>query len=238
MICAVILIFFVPESPKFTFSQGDEERTLKILQQIHYLNVGIDNYPVRGIIKDEEFGESGKRSEGFFKFMYTQSVPLFQGKHLRNILTACFLQFSVCNTSNGFWTFLPEILNKNSIWVETDRGSATLCEIFHSTDLVRNSTADVSVCVQKLEVGTFVHIYEIVILYGVCYAVMSLSINRIGKLAILLVITLSCCVSAFLLIFVTIPELSSYLYLLMILAGLSISVVNASTVELFPTKMR
>lgn len=37
---AILLVLFVPESPKFTYSQGDENKTLKILQKIYICNTG------------------------------------------------------------------------------------------------------------------------------------------------------------------------------------------------------
>lgn len=205
------------------------------------MNTGqsVQSYPVKGLIKDGEFGESTPTgSENFFKFMWTQSVPLFKGSHLRNILTACFIQFSVCNTSNGFWTFFPEIMNKIGLWTDASRGSATVCEIFTDTNLITNHTEIIPVCVDKLESSTFLHMYELVLLYAVSYAVLSFVINLVGKLVLIVFFTASCGICAFLLIFVSNPLASSYLYLFMILAGCTISVVNASSVELFPTKMR
>lgn len=195
-----------------------------------------DSFEIIGITKDDEFGNSPlSKNEGFFQFMWSQTIPLFQGQHLKNMLTACFLQFAVCNTSNGFWTFLPEILNKISLWTDQSRGSATLCEIFGAD---RNQSHSEQLCVTKLELGMFIHIYEVVVLYGVSYSVMSLIINRAGKLVILVFILLSCAVAAFSLTFVNMPSVTPFLYLYMMVAALCISVINASTVELFPTKMR
>lgn len=74
--------------------------------------------------------------------------------------------------------------------------------------------------------------------YGLSYTIMSLTINWTGKLVILEIILGASGLSALLLMFVEIPTVSTYLYLILLLAGLGISVVNASTVELFPTKMR
>lgn len=210
------------------------------------MNTGksILTFDVKSLVKDGEFGESLQtKPQNFFKFMWTQSVPLFQGAHLKNMLTACFLQFAVCNTSNGFWTFLPEILNKISLWTAAGRGSASVCEIYSDMGVINvvNNQTDViitPVCVQKLEMGTFMHIYEIVFLYAACYTAMSLLINRIGKLVIIESIVIVCATSALLLMFVTKASLLPYIYVAMILSGLSISVVNASSVELFPTKSR
>ena len=214
------------------------------------MNTGksIENYEVRSLIKDGEFGESycsklGPKSENFFKFMWNQSVPLFKGSHRRNILTACFMQFSICLTSNSFWTFLPEILNKVSLWIESSRGPATVCEIFHSefnqtARLIINQFQNKPICVEKLESGTFIHIYELFTLYTVSYIVLSLVINYTGKLVLIVSITATCGFSAFVLMFLNIPSYLAYLYFLMLHAGLTISLVNASTVELFPTKLR
>lgn len=146
------------------FSQGDEAETLKIFQKIYKMNTGkpIETFEVKSIIKDKEFGEGRQSNEqGFFQFMWSQSVPLFRGSHLRNILTACFIQFSACLTSNGFWTFLPEILNKVSLWLESSASPATVCEIFEAKEMTLNHTDVASVCMQKFELGTFIHIYEV-----------------------------------------------------------------------------
>lgn len=241
LICAIFLYFFVPESPKFTFSQGDEEGTLKILQQMYSVNTGADSstYEVMGLIKDEEFDSKQEHGDkSYISIMWSQSVPLFKGKYLRNILTACFIHFSVCLTSNGFWTFLPEILNKVSLWMDVSQEPATICEIFYAKDLATSQADKASVCLQKLELGTFLHIYEIIVIFGVCYAVMSLLINRTGKLSILLAIMITCGIASLSLIVIQVPALLSYTYLYMLLPALCISVVNASTAELVPTKMR
>lgn len=241
VICVIALIFIIPESPKYTFAKGDEAETLKILRQIYCMNTGksAESFEVKSIVKDAEFMESTRnKSQGFFHFMWSQSVPLFKGSNLRNILTACFIQFSVCNASNGFWTFFPEIINKISLWNDAERGRATLCEIFSATDAAHNQTDSSSNCVQHLELGTYAYIFEIVGLFGLAYVVMSLIINLTGKLLIITVNVFLGGISSFLLIYVNIPILSPYLYIVMLLSGLTVSVVHASTIELFPTSMR
>lgn len=87
---------------------------------MYSMNTGrhFSTYEVKALIRDEEFDDSEREKQNFFKFMWTQSVPLFKGKYLRNILTACFINFSVCLTSNGFWAFLPEIMNNISLWMQ------------------------------------------------------------------------------------------------------------------------
>lgn len=238
LMCALILHCFLPESPKFTFSQGDEEGTLDIMRKMFRTNTGLSSYEfgVTAIVKDKEFNDCARKNENLFKSMWNQSVPLFHGKHLRNILTASFINFSVCLSANGFWTFLPEMLNKVSIWDDLGKEPATICEIFHESNVTK--AADGSSCLQKLELSTFIYTYENVVLFGACYAVMSLMINRAGKLSILLMTTIACGLAALWLMFLEIVPIISHVYIFMTVATLGISVVNASTVELFPTKMR
>lgn len=235
------LIFIIPESPKYTFAQGDESETLRILRKVYCMNTGksAQSFEVKSLIKDAEFMEaSNNQSQGFLKFMWSQSVPLFKGKHLRNILTACFIQFAVCNASNGFWTFLTEILNNISLWSDASQGPATVCEIFSASDFLHNQTNLTSACVQKLELSTYAYMFEIAGLFGLGYISMSLIVNWTGKLVIIATNVFLGGFSALLLIFVKIPVLSSYLYIIMILSGLTITVLHASTIELFPTSMR
>ena len=243
LICAIVLIFLIPESPKFAFSQGDEAKTLRILQRIHHMNTGLpqNEFNVKGIIKDSEFGDGAKKKGNFFKLMWSQSVLLFKGSYLRNILTACFIQFTACYASNGFWTFLPEILNKVSLWNEGLKGPATVCTIFHSNEFsVHNQTEEIAACkvFEKLEVQMFIHVYEMVVAYAITCLAMTLLINRVGKLVLLLIVSIVCGLASFLLIFLEITYILSYIYISLLLSGLMISVVNASTIELFPTRMR
>lgn len=207
---------------------------------MYRMNTGksIESFNVKAIVRSNEFNESFcNKSQGFFHSMWSQTVPLFNRSHLRNILTASYIQFAVCNATNGFWTFLPEILNKLSLWSDASNEPATVCEIFNSMNVV-NSQNGTAACIQKLEISTFLHVYEIATVYALSYGIMSLLINKAGKLIIMLIIAWSTGIAAFLLIFVKVPVISSYLYITIILAGLSISIVNASLVELFPTSMR
>lgn len=122
LICAAVLQFYLLESPKYTFSRGNEAETLMILRKIFRMNTGksILEYDVREIKKNEEYGSTLTMNKGFFTTFWKQSIPLFQGKLLRHILTACFLQFSMCLVCNGFWVFLPEIINQINLFIDSN----------------------------------------------------------------------------------------------------------------------
>lgn len=239
LICAAVLQFVLLESPKYTFSRGNEAETLMILRKIFRMNTGksILEYSVSEIKKNEEYGATLTMHKGFITTFWSQSVPLFQGKYLRHILTACFLQFSMCLVCNGFWVFLPEIINHINLFIDSNpNGSATACEVYNMYSQESNSTHPI--CVEKLEVGTFIYVFEIVGSYVIFYTLISTLINRLGKLIILELVLLIPGAATIGIMFLPQPEISSYLYIIMILVGLGLVIVNASTIEIFPTKMR
>ena len=245
LLSVITMIMFIPESPKFTYAQGDEAQTLEILGKIFVSNTGksADEYEVKSLVKDQEFLRKIEKSKGFLHFMWMQTLPLFKNPNLKNTMTACYLQFGVCLTANGFWTFLPETLNKVSIWQEkTDSASSTLCQVLSSFDVKINATSFINEetisCVTKLELSTFTNVTILLLLHTTTLLVISFLIRKTGKLVIIVTFMFLCGSSSILLMIVQIPTVSIFLYFAMLLVIVNMSVINASTVELFPTSSR
>ncbi|KAG5683092.1 hypothetical protein PVAND_012395 [Polypedilum vanderplanki] len=244
IISAILMIFFIPESPKFTYAQGDEIGTLNILKRIYICNTGREDYAVKSLIKEKEFEDANNvRKCSFFKFMWSQTVPLFNRSNIKNTMTACYLQFGLCFASNGYWIFFPEITNKVLIWLENDSShtTATICNIISTFDFENNSTVAENIpttCVKKLEMETLKNIALLSILYSCGWFLMSIIIDKTGKLAIIVFIAFSCGIASIFIMFLQIPQAALYVYLVLLSAGLNMSVVNTSTVELFPTTLR
>lgn len=238
VLCALVMLF-MPESPKYTFSQGNEQSTLQILGKIYSCNTGksCDSFDVKSLLKDTEFDQRDKKTTNMFHFMWTQTVPLFKNPHLKNTLTVCFIQFCIFNASNGFWTFFPEITNRIAIWKSnSSHVSSTLCQILDDTNIISSNNA--TLCVDKLETSAFQNVYILNCIYCFGWLFLSLIINRVGKLIIITTVLFTSGLCAFSLIFVEQPVASSYLYIILLAVGLALTVLNASTVELFPTKLR
>src|SRR5690349_8288487 len=140
--------------------------------------------------------------------------------------------------------FFPEILNRMADFQNDNEGvqvSMTVCEILDATridvDLV-TALNETSACISKLELSTYEHTFILETLYVVGFAVIGLIINYTGKLLIILFVLFGCGACAISLVFVNIPIVSTYLYILLLACGLAVSVVNASTIELYPTSFR
>ncbi|CAG9802302.1 unnamed protein product [Chironomus riparius] len=242
VISAIALMILIPESPKYTYSQGDEARTMKIIQKIYKFNTGkpIEDFEVKTIEKDSEFSRGNEnRSKGFFKFIWYQTVPLFKHPHLKNTLTACYLQFGLCVASNGFYTFFPEILNKVSIYLNNNPSQTnTVCEVLGNFDKDANISSIVDNCISTLEASTLINVTLLTSLFSILWLVTSLIINRTGKLVIIATILFAGGISSILIMFIEYPRVSIYLYFLLLIANVNMSIVNASTVELYPTTLR
>lgn len=240
---ATVMAFLIPESPKFTYAQGDEVETLKILRKIFRTNTGksILEYEVKKIEKDEEYEEAQKKKNcGFFEFMWSQTVPLFKKPHLKNTATACFLQFVICFACNGYYVFFPEISNKIQMWLKSDplHASATVCEVL---DTYNNQTISTEIeinCVTKIELEAYLNIVMLTCFYVFGWLAVSITIDYTGKLIQLVTWLLASGISSILIIFLTSPNISMYLYLVLLVSGINMAIVNSSTVELYPTTLR
>lgn len=138
--------------------------------------------------------------------------------------------------------FFPEILNRMADYQNDNPDSSiTVCGILDATrkgDIHLNETEVASDCVSKLELSTYEHTFILEALYALGFAIIGVIINYTGKLFIILFVLFGCGTSAISLVFVTLPTLSTYLYVILLACGLAINIVNASTIELYPTNLR
>lgn len=117
---ASILLIFLPESPKFVLGQGNKMEAYEILQKMNRWNNGKENQlELFEIYEETESVENRRRIADskdsrfpLLKCVWVQTVPLFKPPHLATTLLICTIQFGIYATSNGFYMFFAEILNK------------------------------------------------------------------------------------------------------------------------------
>lgn len=117
---ASIALFFLPESPKFVLGSGDQNGAIKVLETMNRWNNGkTSELNVFEIIEEPESIENRRRildnkNSRFplMKSVWSQTVPLFLPPHLGSTLLICTIQFGIYATSNGFYMFFAEILNR------------------------------------------------------------------------------------------------------------------------------
>ena len=142
--------------------------------------------------------------------------------------------------------FFPEIIDKISSYsTRFPMGRATICDILHIEDDLSTNvtnyfdyTKNSQACSEKFEISTFGYALVLEILYMIGFLVITFIINRTSKVSILTVILFGCGSFGFATQFVTLPIASIYIYVLFMLSFLAVNVVNAITVDLFPTNLR
>ncbi|XP_049842951.1 synaptic vesicle glycoprotein 2C-like isoform X3 [Schistocerca gregaria] len=110
------LWFLLPESPKFLLAAGRHDQALDVLRRMFSANTGLppDQYPVVALQEDGlQTSPAGVKSPlAVVRHMWRQTAPLFRPPYLLYTAVACFIQFGLYASSNGFSMWLPELLNR------------------------------------------------------------------------------------------------------------------------------
>ncbi|XP_046982719.1 synaptic vesicle glycoprotein 2A-like [Schistocerca americana] len=112
------LWFLLPESPKFLLASGRHDQAIDVLRRMFAANTGLppDQYPVVALQEDglqsSPAGVNTKSPLVVARHMWRQTAPLFRPPYLLYTAVACFIQFGLYASSNGFYMWLPELLNR------------------------------------------------------------------------------------------------------------------------------
>lgn len=231
------MIFF-PESPKFTFSQADEKKTLEIFKKIYYYNSGNHDYDVYKIKPNEEF-EAARNQTNVVKMMFDQTMTLIRD-YPRSIGIISAIQFGIYFVCNGMLLFFPDILNQTAKYSESSSGEKVeLCEIVEGAIAARkNSTAAAQTCVDELDVSAYYYAIILEACYTIGFLIISLLVNYVGRLTIFSVVFFSTGIAGLLIMFVSNPAIATYLYVWLLVSGVNNTLLNTVTYDLFPTNLR
>uniref|UniRef100_A0A034VVQ6 Synaptic vesicle glycoprotein 2A n=2 Tax=Bactrocera dorsalis TaxID=27457 RepID=A0A034VVQ6_BACDO len=171
--------------------------------------------------------------------MWSQTAPLFQRKYLQVTIIICNIQFWALVAANGLYMWFPQTINSVMAFIQEHPGEhKKICEIVYDQQETFYKTDGTIECVKKLETSTFYYALIMEILYASSFAVVGFIINRVGKILILFIIILfftSCGLAS---VFIVNPVIAAYLYVLFFVVGVSTIVLNAITIDLYPTHLR
>lgn len=148
---SVIILTFLPESPKFVLNQGNHEKAYEILETINRINNGKkSNLEIFEIHEEIESIENRQRildsKKGRFPFLssvWIQTAPLFKPPYLCPTILICFIQFCIFATVNGFYMFFTDILNKMATNLDNFSSQRVmLCDIINMKTTHINGTDD------------------------------------------------------------------------------------------------
>ncbi|XP_041780215.1 synaptic vesicle glycoprotein 2B-like [Anopheles merus] len=254
---AALVLLGLPESPKYLLSRGREQETIAVLRSMYRWNAGRKDPPLAltGVLQETEAQQtkvrreeaaSGKSIVSLLKQMWHQTAPLFMGSYLKRTAILCVLQFGIYLTSSGMYMFFPDILNRIAEQQGKGVERTTVCNAVYATrfdiqelaGLGGNGTARSDLCHQKLDISAYEHSFVLEAIYALGFAVIGLIINAVGRLPILVFIFALCGTCGVLIVFIDLPLLAIWFYLILLTCGFCISVVNACTIDLYPTNLR
>lgn len=146
-----VILCFLPESPKFILGQGKQSEAYQILQKMNRINNGKSaKFETFEIYEETESIENQQQDlicrNGRFAFItsaWNRTVPLFKPPHLFATILICILQFTAYTTTNGFYMFTADILNKmaNNLNDFTNQREM-MCDVISMKTIQNNGTSD------------------------------------------------------------------------------------------------
>ncbi|XP_011177278.2 LOW QUALITY PROTEIN: synaptic vesicle glycoprotein 2B-like [Zeugodacus cucurbitae] len=252
LICGLIM-FFLPESPKYLLSAGKPEEAIEVLKLMHRINIGSKDpdsvYTVTTLLPDADTPMAkvkGLEKKNIFasimQSMWQQTAPLFMREHLRKTVLSSLILYIIFFSAHGVYMWFPYILNNTMQYTEKFTEPKRICDIIKFVQSGNLTSVDednsTETCKMHLEISTYVHSFFLEIIYVSILMIIMFFISRTGRKPMLFINLLICGVCGILAFTIKIPLLAVYLLVIQLCCGCVISVVNAIVVVVFPTHLR
>lgn len=136
LLCLLVLLF-LPESPKFVLGQGNQVEAISILEQINRWNNGTAAEPlnIREIYDETASADQNReRPKSLWASVWIQTAPLFMKPYLKTTILISVIQFVVFAVSHGMYMWFPNILNRIATNELAHPGERVdMCEIVYRT---------------------------------------------------------------------------------------------------------
>ena len=111
---AAIIVYFLPESPKFLLEKGRKKEALLIMARVYRLNTGnsVSDFPVRRLADTETRALNGQTSK--WSILYQQTLSLFSSQLFLTTTLLIFINFTLSFGSYGLTFWLPELFSKTA----------------------------------------------------------------------------------------------------------------------------
>ncbi|XP_061704291.1 synaptic vesicle glycoprotein 2C-like [Cydia pomonella] len=221
------------ESPKFLANAGREDEAVELLEKIWRRNGGMDEYPVKKLILNEDSTAAAHKLP-FLRSLWAHTAPLFHPPLLWRTLQLYYITAMLYAVNNSLLMWYPFLLN---VFL-TDDGSADqggLCNmILRSQDASHVQQA--SVCLSKLDY--FTTLFSIV--HSLSFALINIFMSCFaGRMKLMLLTILTVAFTSGVVIIMTTNNTISFLFFIGIMTtGLGIGVVFSYFIELYPTSYR
>ncbi|KAK5639200.1 hypothetical protein RI129_011692 [Pyrocoelia pectoralis] len=256
LICAVpsfvvaILLFFLPESPKFLLSHGRGDEALEIFKKIYKVNTGndISEYPVKHLVVDQDINKSlnnpdkppsKNKCKNMISDILSNSKQLFLSPILKFTLISITINFTFHIGYYGLMMWFPELFNRFDEYSRDHPDkTADVCAVTQYV-IASGSQQDGKVCSDKIESDVFMESLITVAAAIPSNVIAVLGMDRLGRKFFLVfsTVTSGICAACMYLVYNKLQNLA----VSAVFSGV-ISCGNAALdcliTEIFPTNLR
>ncbi|XP_052744377.1 synaptic vesicle glycoprotein 2B-like isoform X2 [Bicyclus anynana] len=210
---AFILYYYLPESPKFLLSHGQEKEALEVLKTIYSMNTGNDrdSFPIKsfstsGTLKPTDAKSLKKQLRSALK----EVKELFRRPLLYRLLLSSFIIFAGLLVFTSFRLWYPQISTIIENYSKNNGESASFCVMItdymeglnkgQSVDAVKNAT-EPGICIPKLS-GSETYMNGIILGFVTLIFVMisACLVKKVGQkilMFVILILSAICCGSLY-----------------------------------------
>ncbi|XP_018562409.1 synaptic vesicle glycoprotein 2B-like [Anoplophora glabripennis] len=243
-----IAFLFLPESPKFLMTIGENEKALTVFQKVYSINTGkpADSFPIKQLVDETKINDDNKHGGHVtanrtkvqaLKEGWQQITPLFYSPLVSKLFLVCFIQLCVIQSHNMIRLWTPQIFQAIDDYEHYYNGSsASLCTML---ELLKPTPVSEE-CVVNLN-NSKVYINSIIVaaVTMLGFGLTGFVINILGKKKLMIIFgflagVISCLLYLSQNTFTTVALSSIFTTLTSIYSY----VVLAAIVDLFPTTLR
>jgi len=141
---SAVAVTFLPESPRYLLSQGDEEGALKVLRRVFKANTGqpVHMFPFDNLVLDDSDSDFVAKKSTSDESILIRSVQVlhkighqtkmvFHPSILKVSLLLIFINFAFEFGYFGLWMWFPELFNRLANYYQSHNESITICEVIN-----------------------------------------------------------------------------------------------------------
>ncbi|XP_072389099.1 synaptic vesicle glycoprotein 2B-like isoform X1 [Diabrotica undecimpunctata] len=233
-----VIFCFLPESPKFLMTIGENEKAMKILQKVYSINTGKlpETYPVKELLQETDESHKHRSIKNAMTEEFSNLFPLFKAPYLSKFALLCVVQFLTVQSMNMLRLWSPQLFQAMEDYKVVNNGTtADLCSMMDILKPKTDSSCTTNVGNPGVYINSIIVSSSAIAGYFVTISV----INLLGKKPVIVsyaFVAASCSMGLY---FSLSVEVTTFLIAGFIALGnIANNVIISVVVDHFPTNLR